>query len=76
MAKRISGLPRGHVPRYLPPADRSHLFGSHTQEARLLNRDAEAADWSGDFAKADSLRRAADHHRNEAATHGDLMPNF
>lgn len=76
MTNPITGLPKGHVPRFSPPADRSTLFGSHTQEARRLRAAAEDAEWSGDIAKADSLRRAADWHRNEAATNGDLLPLF
>lgn len=76
MPNPITGLPKGHVPRFPPPADRSALFGSHTQEARRLKREAEEAEWAGDFAKADILRRCADWHRNEAAMHGDLLPNF
>ncbi|WP_395454839.1 hypothetical protein ACHMW5_13890 [Azospirillum melinis] len=76
MTKPITGLPKGHVPRFSPPADRSHLFGSHTQEARKLRSAADAADWTGDHDTAKRLYARADWHRNEAATHGDLAPLF
>lgn len=75
MPKPITGLPKGHVPRYRPPADNSHLFGSHTQEARRLRRAADEADWSGDAATAKRLYSLAEYHRAEAAV-SDLMPLF
>lgn len=76
MSKRIAGLPKGHVPRLMPFADNSHMFGSHTQEARELIRQADVADWSGDHETAKRLYARADWHRNEAAIHGDLLPLF
>ena len=76
MPKPITGLPRGHVPHYRPPANNSHLFGSHTREMESLTRQAKDAEWAGDFAKADRLFAEADHHRNELAMHGDLAPLF
>lgn len=76
MTKPITGLPKGHVPRFPPPADRSAQFGSHTHEARDLRRQADAADWSGDYDTANRLYEWADWHRKEAAMHGDLMPLF
>lgn len=74
--KRISGLPRGHVPGPIAFADRSHLFGSHASEAESLTRQAKDAEWSGDLARADRLFAAAAHHRSELAEHGDLAPLF
>ncbi|MCM8735162.1 hypothetical protein M5E06_13315 [Azospirillum sp. A1-3] len=75
MPKPITGLPRGHVPRYRPPADNSHLFGSYREEAASLKRAADAAEWAGDTAKADELLAKAKQCRIDGAT-CDLMPLF
>lgn len=78
MTKPITGTPRGHVPRFAPPAGRSALFAAltHTQEARALMQQASDAEWNGDTAKARRLYAAAAYHRNEAATNGEMQPLF
>lgn len=75
MTARITGVPLGRAPRFAPPADRSALFGSHSQEAARLRRQADEADWHGDADTAKRLYEQAAHHRDEAAT-CDLMPLF
>ncbi|WP_376960074.1 hypothetical protein ABNQ39_20400 [Azospirillum sp. A26] len=70
-----TGLPHGHVPRFAPPADRSPLFGSHTEEAKRLRRAADEADWAGNPDTAKRLYARAEYHRAEAAV-SDLMPLF
>lgn len=74
--KPITGLPKGHVPHYRPPADNSHLFGSHARKIKQLTQQASDAEWAGDFAEADKLRNKADYHRSELAVNGDWAPNF
>ena len=76
MPKPITGLPRGHVPRFPPPPDRSENFGSYTQEARRLRSAADTADWSGDHETAQRLYAEADWHKQQAAAYGDCMPLF
>lgn len=75
MTKRITGLPKGWVPQ-ITLAYRSHLFGSHKRKIQALTQQASDAEWSGDFAKADKLRRDIDYHRSELALNGDWAPNF
>jgi hypothetical protein len=72
-----TGLPRGHVPRYTPPADNGHLFGSYSAEARRLERAASDAEWVGDFTRADALRAELASVRDaQAMTTSDMMPLF
>lgn len=76
--KPIPGLPLGHVPRFAPPADRSHLFAkrTHTQEARSFTQQASDAEWIGDHEAARTLYAKAAYHRSEAADNGELQPLF
>lgn len=78
MPKPITGLPKGHVPHYRPPADNSHLFAkrTHTQEARALTQQASDAEWIGDLDTARRLYADAAYHRSEAAINGEMQPLF
>lgn len=74
---RITGLPRGMVPRYTPPADMSRFYGSYRAEVRRLETAASDADWRGDHAKADKLRaELAVVRREQDEAHTDVMPLF
>lgn len=39
MPRRITGLPRGMVPRLTPPVDMSRYLGSYRDEVRRLERE-------------------------------------
>lgn len=74
---RISGLPRGMVPRLRPPVDMSRYLGSYRDEVRRLHQDISKAEWDGDRETADRLsRELAWVQREQRDARTGFMPLF